>query len=294
MPNDYDRIFKENFEPLLPHLVRKVLGLDLSRTEPMEAKIQVTLKREMDNLKKVIHDDPTEDYGLHWEIQATDVDMRRREFLYYALFYHETGMSLHQIVLYIGNEPPVRLLNSVLELRGLHLEFTVINLRGIPKEQFIGSNVPEEVVLAILCDFGQDKPVEVVRAILQHLLKIVGRVDRLKKYQRQLQVLSRLRKLQPIVRKEISLMPIQYDIQTDELYLEGLEQGLEKGLEQGIEKGLEQGIEQGLAKHRYDTVVRMLQAAVLTIEQIADFAGVTLDYVLDVHKKLQEEKDRQN
>jgi len=286
MPNDYDRIFKENFEPLLPHLVRKVLGLDLSHTEPMEAKIQVTVEREMDKLRRVVHDDPALDYGLHWEIQAHDEDMRRRELLYYALFYYDTGMSLHQLVLYLGEEPPVKLLNSVLELRGLRLEFTVIDLRSIPKEQFIHSDVPEEVVLSILCDFGRDKPAEVVRAILQNLLRVVGRVERLKKYQRQLQVLSRLRKLQPIVKKEISLMPIHYDIQTDELYLEGLEKGIEKGREEGIEKGID--------KHRYDTVVRMLRASVLKVEQIAEFAGVTLEYVKDVQKKLLEERDQQN
>lgn len=99
MPNDYDRILKENFEPLLPHLCRVLLGLDLSRMEPMEAKIQVTTERELDNLKKVVHDDPTHDYGLHWEIQSDDEDMRRRNLLYYALFHHTAALPLKQIVL---------------------------------------------------------------------------------------------------------------------------------------------------------------------------------------------------
>ena len=79
--NDYDRIIKENFGPLLPHLCRVVLGIDLSHMEPMEAKIQVTIERELDHLKKVIHNDPAQDYCLHWEIQSDDEDMRRRNFL---------------------------------------------------------------------------------------------------------------------------------------------------------------------------------------------------------------------
>lgn len=174
MPNDYDRIIKENFEPLLPHLCRVLLGLDLSHMEPMEAKIQVTIERELDHLKKVIH------------------------------------------------------------------------------------------------------------LILQNLLKIVGRVERLKKYQRQLQILSRLRKLQPIVLKEISLMPIKFDIETDELYLEGIEKGIEKGLEKGVEK------------HQHETVVAMLRDGALSLEKIAEYAGVTLEYVLKVKKELESEAKRNN
>jgi predicted transposase YdaD len=283
MPNDYDRVIKENFDPLLPHLCRALLGLDLSRMEPLEAKIQVTTERELDNLKKVVHDDPDDDYGLHWEIQSDDEDMRRRNFLYYALFHHATGLPLKQIVLYVGDQKPKKILQNLLELMGLRLEFIVINIREVPKERFLNSEVAEEVVLALLCDFGQDRPQEVVRMILQNLLRIVGRVERLKKYQRQLQVLSRLRKLQPIVTKEISLMPIQFDIQTDELYLEGIEKGIEKGIEQGIEKGLEKGIEQ----QRHDTVVRGLRAGALSLEMIANLAGVSLDYVRKVQKELE-------
>lgn len=275
MPNDYDRILKENFEPLLPHLCRALLGLDLSRMEPIEAKIQVTTERELDNLKKVIHDDPSEDYGLHWEIQSDDEDMRRRNLLYYALFHHVTGLPLKQIVLYVGDQKPSQILQNILDLEGLRLEFIVVNIREIPKERFLNSEVAEEIVLSLLCDFGKDRPDKVVRMILENLLKIVGRVERLKKYQRQLQVLSRLRKLQPIVTKEISLMPVKFDIQTDELYLEGIEKGIEKGVEKGIER------------HRHDTVVRGLRTGTLSLEMIANLAGVSLEYVLKVQKELE-------
>ena len=267
MPSDYDRIFKENLEPLLPYLCRKLLGLNLSRMEPMDAKIQVTAERELDNLKKVVHDNPNDDYGLHWEIQSDDEDMRRRNLLYYALFHHATGLPLKQIVLYVGERKPKQILQNLLELMGLRLEFVVINIREVPKERFLNSEIAEEVVLALLCDFGQDRPQEVVRMILQNLLKIVGRVERLKKYQRQLQVLSRLRKLQPIVTKEISLMPIQFDIQTDELYLEGIEKGVEK--------------------QQHDTVVEMLRDGVLPLEKVARYAGVTVNYVKKVQKDLE-------
>jgi hypothetical protein len=136
-----------------------------------------------------------------------------------------------------------------------------------PKEVFLHSDTPEEVVLAILCDFGADQPEQVIRQILQHLLKLIGRVPRLKKYQQQLQVLSRLRKLEIPTKKEISAMPIHYEIEQDGLYLEGIEKGIEK--------------------HQHDTVVRGLQAGVLSLEMIANLAGVSLEYVLKIQKELE-------
>jgi len=272
MPNDYDRIIKENFEPLLPHLCRALLGLDLSNMEPLAAKIQVTTKRELDNLRKVVHADHSLDYGLHWEIQTDDEDMRSRNLLYYALAHHATGLPIKQIVLYVGDQKPRLILQNALALEGVRLEFVVVNIREIPKERFLESQVPEEVVLALLCDFGQDRPEKVVRMILDNLLKIIGRVERLKKYQRQLQVLSRLRKLQPIVRKEISLMPVKFDIETDELYLEGIGKGVEK--------------------HQHDTVVRCLRTGVLSLEMIANLAGVTLEYVHQVQRELSSQAEQ--
>ncbi|HMQ59795.1 MAG TPA: hypothetical protein PKE06_03955 [Flavilitoribacter sp.] len=37
-------------------------------------------------------------------------------------------------------------------------------------------------------------------------------------------------------------MPIHYDIETDGLYLEGIEIGIKKGIEKGIEKGIGRGL----------------------------------------------------
>ena len=126
MPNDYNKIIKENFDPLLPHLLRKVLGLELPQLIDLKDKIQVTLEREMDSLKKVVHDDPALNFGLHWEIQMNDENMRARNLLYYGLFFQNRKMPLKQIVIYVGNKKPLSIFNDVLELEGLRLEFTVV------------------------------------------------------------------------------------------------------------------------------------------------------------------------
>ena len=278
MPNDYDKILRENLEVLLPFIARKLLGLDLSRTETLKDKIQVTLEREGDYFKKVLHDNPSLDYGLHWEFQSSDEDMRWRNLLYYALFFQKYRIPLKQIVVYLGNDTPKLIQQNVLEIIGLRLEFQVINLREVPKEAFINSEVPEEVILAVLCDFGTDHPEKVIRIILQNLMKIVGRIPRLRRYQRQLHVLSRLRKLHPISLKEIKAMPIHYDVESDELYLAGIEKGIEKGIELGVEKGVE--------KHQHETVVRMLKTNRFTDDEIAEFAGVSVEYIRQVRMEL--------
>ncbi len=73
-------------------------------------------------------------------------------------------------------------------------------------------------------------------------------------------------------------MPIHYDIETDDLFLAGLEKGIEKGLETGVAKGVE--------LHQHDTVVRMIESARFSDEEIAGLAGVTLSFVRKIRKGL--------
>lgn len=236
MANNYDRIFKENIESLLLPLLNKLLGLKPPKLAPIEAKMQVTQEAEMDHIRRVVHDNPEQDYGLQIEFHITDEDLRKRNLLHYALFHHITGLPLRQIVIYGGTlANPNHIHQNQLTLSGLDLEYEVIVLKQIPKEQFLHSEIPEEVVLAILCDFGEDDPAKVVRDILYNLKRILRKSNRIKKFQKQLLILSRLRKMELIVKTEVEAMTIHYDIETDGLFLKGIEEGIEKGIEQGIE-----------------------------------------------------------
>ncbi|MDX2070153.1 MAG: hypothetical protein SFV55_17120 [Haliscomenobacter sp.] len=170
MANNYDRIFKENIESLLLPLLNKLLGLKPPKLAPIDAKMQVTQEAEMDHIRRVVHDDPEQDYGLQIEFHITDEDLRKRNLLHYALFHHITGLPLRQIVIYGGTlANPNHIHQNQLTLSGLDLQYEVIVLKQIPKEQFLHSEIPEEVVLAILCDFGDDDPAKVVRDILYNL-----------------------------------------------------------------------------------------------------------------------------
>ena len=219
MANNYDRIFKENIESLLLPLLNKLLGLKPPKLAPIDAKMQVTQEAEMDHIRRVVHDNPEEDYGLQIEFHISDEDLRKRNLLHYALFHHITGLPLRQIVIYGGTlSNPNHIHQNQLTLSGLDLEYEVIVLKQIPKEQFLHSEIPEEVVLAILCDFGEDDPAKVVRDILYNLKRILRKSNRIKKFQKQLLILSRLRKMELIVKTEVEAMTIHYDIETDGLF----------------------------------------------------------------------------
>ena len=131
---------------------------------------------------------------------------------------------------------PNHIHQNQLNLSGLDLRFEVIVLKQIPKEQFLHSEIPEEVVLAILCDFGNDQPENVVRLILQQLHRILRKSNRIKKFQKQLLILSRLRKMELIVKNQVEAMTIHYDIETDGLFLQGIEKGIELEKQEFIHK----------------------------------------------------------
>ncbi len=278
MANSYDRIFKENIESLQLHLLRKILGINPPKLAPIDAKMQVTQEAEMDNIRRVVHENSSLDYGLQIEFHVSDEDLRKRNFLHYALFHQITSLPLRQVVIYGGMEKGTQIKKNHLTLSGIDLQFEVIVLRKIPKELFLNSKVPEEVILAILCDFGEDSPDQVVESILATLANILKRANPIKKYQKQLLILSRLRKMELIVKTKVEAMTIHYDIETDGLYLQGVEEGIEQGIELGIEKGVEQGIE--LEKREFIQTLWSLQE--FSLDKIALMVKSPVEQVIEV------------
>jgi hypothetical protein len=73
-------------------------------------------------------------------------------------------------------------------------------------------------------------------------------------------------------------MPINYEIETDGLYLDGLEKGYKIGFEIGYKKGIEIGIE----KNNFNNVLRMLLQKKYTIDDIMVTLKVTEAYIQKV------------
>ena len=68
---DYDKIIKENIEAILLALSEKLLGFSIKGPVDLPEKLQATVEREPDFLKKVTLEDNTETI-LHLEFQTND------------------------------------------------------------------------------------------------------------------------------------------------------------------------------------------------------------------------------
>ncbi len=180
---------------------------------------------------------------------------------YKALLQRKFELPVRQFVIYLGTkEPQMRTaLSEDEQITG----FSLRNIHNLPVDQTLASDIPEEIILSILADYPKADAEQVVANIIMRLRTVSTSEASLKKSVQQLLVLSRLRKLDNIARKQVNAMPITYDITQDALYKEGIE------------------------KKTIQVIQMMLQDSSLTVEQIAKFAGVSVSYV----KKLQQDLD---
>jgi predicted transposase/invertase (TIGR01784 family) len=267
MSQDYDKIFRENLAEIILPLVRKTVGLNPSKLENLPEKLQRTVERIPDFLKKVV-DSGIDPYILHIEIQTTDTpDMVYRMLEYAAMMLRKYKIVVRQYVFYIGEgraKMPVQL-----ETGSLRYQYILINLSEIPYQQFISSNKPEELILTVLADFQREEPREIISQILQKLHQTAPDHLQLGKFIRQLEILSQLRNFNSIVSEEAETMAQGFDITIDRLYKKGREEGLKDGEKQAWRK----------------SIFSLLRKKTFSIEQIAELLEVPVELVADVQQK---------
>jgi predicted transposase YdaD len=217
----------------------------------------------------VVETDGGEKFILQLEFQSVDEEgMVYRMQEYYGLLRRKYGLPIKQFVVYLGRKPSR--MQTRLAPDEVFEGFTLTSLREYSHERLLASDVPEEIILAVLSDFGGKKPAEVLKEILGKLQALSGEEIALRKHIRQLSVLARLRNLVKETQKQVTDMGLLYDITKDYLYQEGLEKGLTKGREES----------------KREFITRLLAKQKLTIEEIADAAGTTVEHVEAVAKEL--------
>jgi hypothetical protein len=261
MAHEFDKIFKEESETLIKAIATKVLGIkNFSNTQPVTASLQKTLEREPDWLRRVCHPDPKDDYIFHGEVHGKDeAIILDRDLVYYGLLWHKYHLPVRQVVVYIGRKKELKHIKSELKLLNLGFKIEVINMHEVPYDLFIYSNIPEEVMLAILCDFKGKSKEQVVTQILKRIKYLNTSDLNLQKNLVQLEIISSLRNLQPLLTKILATMPITYDIRKDLRFKEGRQ-------------------EESLIKDQ-NFVINMLQRGIESLETIAEFADVELAFV---------------
>lgn len=222
----FDRIFRENIEAVIPTLINKLLNIYPVRSEELPDDIQHTKERRPDVLKKIT-DVAGRTFILHLEIQLSDEsDMVFRMAEYHLMTYRKYRLPVEQFVIYIGPKTPRMPLFFVTERH--RFEFRIIILQEIDYQLFLGSSNPEEIIFAILGNFKDDKPQNAIINIINRIHETTKTDFALKRYMVQLRVLSQIRKLEPITRKTMESIDKFFKIERDFLYKRGLEKGESK------------------------------------------------------------------
>ncbi|QNL49778.1 Rpn family recombination-promoting nuclease/putative transposase [Olivibacter sp. SDN3] len=255
--NQYDKIFRENMETVLPGIVEHLLKLNIVSSEELPDDVQHTKERKPDLLKKVT-DTNGETYVLHIEYQAkNDKDMIFRMAEYSIMLQRRYHISVKQYVIFIGAAKPNMAVNLATE--DLQFRYNLVSLSTIDYKIFLQSDKPEEKILAILANFVDDSPVEAITMILQEIRSVAGGDLTESRYFNQLRVLVQLRKLEHQFDEAMETITKFFKEEKDPLFRRGEAKGEAKGE----------------LKER-TTIAREMKKDGIPVDQIAKFTKLSL------------------
>ena len=274
--NAFDKIFKEMGESIFMHLVEETLGVKIKHFRPLKEKMQTTIEREMDFFYEVETEDG-EEFILHLEFETkNNPEMVYRIGEYHGIELRMRKMKIRHVIIYLGTEIPT--MATKLKAEEIYYGFDLVNVHALNTATLLSSQVPDLILIAILSDYPPEQAETVLRLIVRNLKKVSKNTSELSKYLSQLVMLSRLRKIENIIIKIAEEMPIEYDYDTDFLYL------------RGITKGKAEGKAEGETKKEYEKnytfVVNLLNNTDFSNAKIASLVGVSIEFVEKVKTEL--------
>ena len=173
--------------------LEQLLSIRIVSAENLPAKMQTTLEREADFVRKVLTQEGKE-VILHVEFES-DVEpaMVYRLSEYHGILLKKYQLPVHHVVVHLGELRPN--IQVQLEPEEVFTGFELIDFGRLDFGQLLSSQIPEVVVLAILADFKRKPPEMAIRSIIERLQQVAKGERSLQTYIRQLNVLSGLRKL---------------------------------------------------------------------------------------------------
>lgn len=266
--NQYDKILKENIEAVIPNLIQSVLGITAVLSEELPDDIQHTKERKPDVLKKIT-DLQGNTFVLQIEFQVADEpDMVYRMAEYYIMLSRKYRLPIRQFVIFLGSvtpKMPVQYKSAF-----LNFKFSLISFSELDYQIFLKSAKPEEIVLGILANFKQEEQEKVLKQIILRIEETVESDLSLKRYFQQLRILAQLRNLELTLKTAMESIVKYINEEKDVLYLRGRDKARQE--------------------EQTKFVSNLLHKLELTIEQIADIAGVSIDFVKEIKQKLSSEK----
>ena len=241
-----DIISKDIFQRLVRDFATYLFDLPVTDVELLETESHRIEDRRADLVAKA-KDSEGQTFILHIEIQNyNDPLMPQRMLRYLAdLLLTHPDIWVRQFLVYIG-KPPLRMVAG-LDLPQMPYRYSLIDMHQMDCQELLRQDSPDAWVLAVLCDFKDQPPLEIIHGILTRLVeRLNDEPPRLREYVSILEILSTNRELNLNIEEELTMLTINYE----ELptYRMGLKKGIEKGMEKGIERGIERGIEKGIER----------------------------------------------
>jgi predicted transposase/invertase (TIGR01784 family) len=146
----------------------------------------------------------------------------------------------------------------------IQFNFGLLSFQEISYRNFIDSESPEEVLLAILADFEDQQSESISEKILNKINSSNFGTIQKQKNVKQLSILSKLRNLQPIVDILIEkIMALHINYQEDAYY----------------KRGKKQGKIEGKIEEKIEIIKALLKKGVLSHLEIAEVTGVSIEFV---------------
>lgn len=260
-----DIISRDTLKRLTTDLARQLLGIDGEAIELLETQNQRVEDRRADLVARMRGGDGSE-FLLHAEIannNQAELPLRMlRYFTDIRLAGHEG--PIRQFLIYIGSAP-LTMRDGIQEPGLLDYRYAVVDMHKVNCAGLLVQDNPDALVLAVLCDFGDRAPEQVVGYIVRRLKELLGEDDkRFREYMTMLEILSENRDLQAQV-KEAEKMLTQVDVKRLPSYAIGFEDGEARGEARGE------------AQTQREIVLRLLQR--FDAAEVADLLGMATDEV---------------
>ncbi len=173
------------------------------------------------------------------------------------------GQPVRQYLVYIGKDSLG--MADGLDMPDFSYRYRVVDMRQVDCEDFLRQDSPDAWVLAILCDFKDKLPREIIHTILLRLSRHFGEnPPRLREYVDMLDILASNREFNIDIFEELKMLTI--DVEKLATYRLGMEKGIEKGMEKGEQKGAR--------KQALEIAKNMLEAG-FNPGQVASLTGLT-------------------
>jgi len=232
-----DVISKEILKAIVEDIAKYILKISIDNIEFVDAeKLRVESRRA--DIVAIVNNS----FVLHLEVQNNnDKTMPYRMLRYWLDIKKDIRLPVKQYVIYIGKEK-LSMKSNLLE-DNVNYYYNLIDMKNIDCDLFLKEDTPDALVLAILCDFKDKNPKDVISYIIERLkYHTKDNLQEFRKYLIMLEELSENRNLQELIKEQEMLSEIKLE------KLPSYEIGYERGEERGMQKGVQKGIQKGIQK----------------------------------------------